>query len=244
MKILVLTLLTAVSWLLPADDDAVIAAQRPLYPLDRCLVSDEPLGSMGDTLEVVHDGRLVKLCCGGCTKQLRADPAPLLAKLDAAVVAAQKPHYPLETCLVSDEAFGGDMGDPVDFIHEGRYVKLCCKGCVKQLREKPAAFLAKLDAATMAAQREDYPLDTCIVSGEALGEDPIDVLHGTTLVRLCCNGCKRELEAHPETVVAAVHAAWMRSAGDHGAARDGEHDGGREHGGEHHGAGEHDRDAR
>ena len=39
---------------------------------------------------------------------------------------AEKPKpYPLKTCVVSDEKFGGDMGEPYVFTHDGREIKLC-----------------------------------------------------------------------------------------------------------------------
>src|SRR5205085_11428460 len=47
----------------------------------------------------------------------------------AADKSAAKPKpYTLKTCPVSDEKLG-DMGDPYVFTHEGREIKLCCKGC-------------------------------------------------------------------------------------------------------------------
>lgn len=54
------------------------------YPLKTCIVSDEPLGSMGDPIVLVHDGQEVKFCCEGCTDTFKKDPAKYLAKLPAA----------------------------------------------------------------------------------------------------------------------------------------------------------------
>lgn len=68
-----------------------------------------------------------------------------LASLAAADPAEPMPvtPYPLETCIVSDEALGS-MGEPVVLVHEGQEVKFCCKGCVKKFTKDPAAFLPKL----------------------------------------------------------------------------------------------------
>ncbi|RKY19095.1 MAG: hypothetical protein DRQ55_11530 [Planctomycetota bacterium] len=209
----------------PSDDAALIAAQAPLYPLTTCVVSGEDLADPTEIIYHVQDGRLLELCCKGCVKKVGADPAAFIAKLDAAAIAAQKADYPLDVCLVSGEAFGGDMGEPIDVVHAGRYVKLCCGGCTKGLAKNPEQLIAKLDAATMAAQRPHYPLDTCLVSDKPLGDEPVELLHGTKLVQLCCKGCKKKFLAAPADLLAKLDAA--RSAkparadadgmGDHGA---------------------------
>ena len=67
------------------------------------------------------------------------------------LVAADKPAakakpYPLKTCVVSDEKFGGDMGDPYVFTYQGREVKLCCKGCLEDFNKEPAKYVKKMEA--------------------------------------------------------------------------------------------------
>jgi hypothetical protein len=63
--------------------------------------------------------------------------------------AALQP-YPLKTCVVSGEAFGGEMGDPVVFAHEGREIKLCCEGCLKKFHKNADKHLKTLDEAAKA----------------------------------------------------------------------------------------------
>ena len=65
---------------------------------------------------------------------------------DQKAVAKAKP-YPLKVCVVSDEKFGGDMGDPYLFVYEGRQVKLCCKGCLDDFKKDPAKYVKKMEAA-------------------------------------------------------------------------------------------------
>jgi hypothetical protein len=60
--------------------------------------------------------------------------------------AAKPKPYPLKTCVVSDEKFGGDMGDPYVFTYQGREVKLCCKGCLDDFNKEPAKYVKKMDA--------------------------------------------------------------------------------------------------
>jgi len=89
--------------------------------------------------------------------------ALLIAASAASLSAADTPPageavvkpYPLQTCIVADEALGS-MGDPVVIVHEGQEVKFCCKGCVKKFTKNPAAFLPKLaPAAAPAAKPAD-----------------------------------------------------------------------------------------
>lgn len=49
--------------------------------------------------------------------------------------------YPLKTCAVSGEAFGGEMGKPVKVTHEGTDVYLCCKSCLKDFKADPAKYV-------------------------------------------------------------------------------------------------------
>jgi YHS domain-containing protein len=83
-------LLTAGSLLAAAKTDAeIIAAARKTYPLTTCLVSNEPLGSMGEAAGYIHRAkgqpdRVVFFCCEGCGDDFKASPAKFLAKVDAA----------------------------------------------------------------------------------------------------------------------------------------------------------------
>jgi hypothetical protein len=64
-----------------------IAADGPTtkpYPLSTCVVSGEKLGSMGDPVVFIHQGREVKFCCSNCEKEFKADPAKFIKKLDEA----------------------------------------------------------------------------------------------------------------------------------------------------------------
>ncbi len=86
MKTKLLSLLAA-ALLAPA----ALFAQAPAadYPLNTCVVSGEDLGSMGDAFDYIHkaDGqpdRLVRMCCEGCVKKFKKDPAKYLARIDAA----------------------------------------------------------------------------------------------------------------------------------------------------------------
>ncbi len=73
-------------------------------------------------------------------------------KTDAAWLAKAKAEYPTDVCVVSGDKLGGDMGLPQDYIYreEGnpdRLVRLCCKDCLKDLKDDPAKVLGKNDDA-------------------------------------------------------------------------------------------------
>ena len=68
---------------------ALIEAQVKTYPLDKCVVSGEPLDAMGGPLDVLYGTQLVRLCCKGCKKAFHKDAAAMVAKINAA--AAKKP---------------------------------------------------------------------------------------------------------------------------------------------------------
>lgn len=74
---------------------AAFAAPADNYPLTTCVVSGEDLGSMGDAFDYIHKeegkpDRLVRMCCDGCLKKFKKDPAKYLARIDAAQVEAAK----------------------------------------------------------------------------------------------------------------------------------------------------------
>jgi len=138
----------------PDSDAAVIAAQLPTYPLETCVVSGKKLGAMGDPVDLVHEGRLVRLCCPMCEGGFKKEPAKYLAKIDAAVVEQQLPSYPLGVCPVSGRELGG-MGEPYNYVYGTRLVRFCCGGCVDAFNEDPAAYLAKIDAVKVEGTAAD-----------------------------------------------------------------------------------------
>ena len=65
-------------------DRKIIEQQQETYPLDVCVVSDEKLGSHGTIVHVVHDNRLVRLCCQGCLADFERNPDRFIKKLEEA----------------------------------------------------------------------------------------------------------------------------------------------------------------
>lgn len=195
---------------------AAESATTTPYLLSTCPVSGSDLGSMGDPISKVYDGKEVKFCCGGCPAKYEADRAKYDAEIDAKLVEAQTPYYPLDTCVVSGEKLG-EMGKPVDIIDGNTLVRLCCKGCVPKFDEKAEQYRETLNQAVIKNQKDGYPLETCFVSGEKLGGamgDPVEYVVGNRLLRLCCKECIKEVAKDP---AAAIQKLDQGHQGDHAA---------------------------
>lgn len=54
------------------------------YPLKKCVISDEELGTMGKAVKVTYEGTDVYLCCKSCLKDFNKEPAKFVAKVKAA----------------------------------------------------------------------------------------------------------------------------------------------------------------
>jgi YHS domain-containing protein len=132
-----------------AAKEAQAVKQAEAYPLDYCIVTGERLGSMGAPVIKVYDGREVSFCCNACPKTFEKDKAKWVKKLDAAIIAAQKPTYPLNTCVVSGDTLGS-MGQPVDYVYGNQLVRFCCNACVATFKKNPGKYLEIIDAAAAA----------------------------------------------------------------------------------------------
>ncbi len=140
---------------LPKVDEALVKLQLPYYPPMVCPVSAKKLGEMGEPTNLIYKNRLVRFCCPDCKAKFLKDPSKYIAKIDAAVVAAQSKKYGAAKCVVSDEAFGGEMGEPIGYVIGNRLVPLCCDGCVKRLRKDPLKYLAMLEHAHGNKENDD-----------------------------------------------------------------------------------------
>lgn len=190
-----------------SPEDEIIRAQRPSYPLETCVISGDDLGLDGEPIEVVIAGRLVRVCCKACRKDVADDPDAAFASIDAAVIATQKPAYPLAIDPVTRKNLGAAA---VDYVHGTRLVRLADAASIPLFLENPALHLAQIDRALIEAQRPSYPLTTCVVTGLMLGGErgpPVDWLHGTTLVRFCCEECPPTFEQDPAPYLLKIERA-------------------------------------
>ena len=65
------------------------------------------------------------------------------------------------------------------------------------------------EAAPEAASTDSYPLDTCVVSGEKLGEmgEPHVIVHEGTTVKFCCKSCLKDFNEDPAKYIAMIKEA-------------------------------------
>lgn len=185
------------------------------YTLNTCPVSGQKLGAMGDPVVKMYNGREVRFCCGGCIEKFESDQAGYWKKIDAKIIKDQLRYYPPTTCIVSGEPLVEDGEDIAkNMVYGNRLVRLCCNMCKREFKADPAKFIATLDKAVIAAQSKDYPIDTCIVSGDELGGsmgESQDMVVAGRMIRLCCADCKKKVKANPAKYVEMVDAAWQKS---------------------------------
>jgi YHS domain-containing protein len=134
----------------------------------------------------------------------QAEEIKSIVKKEDKVVAS----YPLTTCVISKEKLG-EMGKPIVLDHQGREVQLCCKECIAEFKKDPSSSLAILDAAVIAQQGSSYPLDTCVVSKEKLGDHGkvVDHVYKNRLIRFCCKACLKDFNADPEKFLKMIDEA-------------------------------------
>lgn len=122
------------------DDGHATHAAVDSYPLVNCPVTGAELGSMGDPIIEIVDGREVRLCCAGCPDKFKANTEEFFGKMDASIIALQGDDYPLEFCLVSGDELGGDHGKTIDVVVANQLFRVCCKSCIKMLKADTAKF--------------------------------------------------------------------------------------------------------
>jgi YHS domain-containing protein len=60
--------------------------------------------------------------------------------------------YTLKICVVSGDKLG-EMGEPFVYEYQGREIKFCCKGCLKDFNKEPAKYIKKIEEEEAKAQK-------------------------------------------------------------------------------------------
>ena len=147
----------------------------------------------------VASGAYAQTCGSEMTKPAQMKEQTLDVKTD----------YPLDYCIVKGSKLGSD-GEPIMYNHMGREIQFCCNGCVSKFEKDPETYLAKLDAAILSEQKENYPLETCVVTGEKLSSmgKSYDYVYNNQLVRFCCGGCVSTFEKNPDMYLKKLHSGY------------------------------------
>ena len=208
----------------PAQDTAKPGAGEPAsfveelvltrtYLLPNCPISDKPVNSMKEPVTKVIDDREIMFCCAPCIEKYEADLPKYNAKINEQIIKRQLLSYPLQNCLASGRPIDV-KGTPTNAVYGNQLMRFCCGGCAWYVQKDPVRLkkaLATLDAAYTEQQLATYPLDTCVISGEPLGDKPVNVVVGSHLVRLCCAHCEKKFNRNPRPYMAKVEAARKQS---------------------------------
>jgi hypothetical protein len=177
------------------------------YALDTCPTTGKKLGTMGDPVVKLYNGREVRFCCPACPAKFEKDQTTNVGIVDEKLIKDQGPLYPLKTSVVT----GQDLpAKPHEFVHGNRLIRLGAESEKADFLKDPKKHLVTLDQAVVEQQGKDYALKTCPVSNEAFGGEmgePVDLVIAGRLVRLCCKACKKGVEKDPAKFVAIVDAA-------------------------------------
>jgi len=77
------------------------------------------------------------------------------------------------------------------------------------------------DTATKAIKAKPYPLSTCVVSGDKLGDmgDTYTFTYKGREIKMCCKDCRKEFDKHPAKYVKKLEAAEKKAKSEAPAAK-------------------------
>lgn len=137
---------------------------------------------------------------------------PLLARClpaGAAVLQdadAQDP-FPLAECPVCGTPL---EGKPI-IVHGPIDIPVCSKDCADAARQNILGLVETVEKRIAEQQLEFYPLDTCVVDNEKLGDGVgFNHIFRYRLFRLCSEGCRIKLEAEPADYFDLINQAVIK----------------------------------
>ena len=74
------------------------------------------------------------------------------------VISSKPVPYPLDTCLISGDKLGGDMGPPIVFIYQDKAkginqeIKFCCPMCKPDFLKNPDKYIKIIQEAEAKAK--------------------------------------------------------------------------------------------
>lgn len=128
----------------PASTDAAPAPHQRSTTLDHTTPVD-PQGKASDHFGNAPKGQDPHAGHGASAAHSEANPP-----------SEPAPSSAPQVCPVSGQKLGS-MGKPVVVEHEGRYLMLCCAGCVDAFKQDPERYLKTADQGEAAPANEDAP---------------------------------------------------------------------------------------
>ena len=99
--------------------------------------------------------------CGLVLAALVAIPSAIRADGTNSVAAAKPVPYPLDTCIISGDKLGGDMGAPIVFVYQDKAkginqeVKFCCPMCKPKFLKDPDKYMKIIQDAEAKAKAKN-----------------------------------------------------------------------------------------
>ena len=178
-----------------AEPSIIILVQKPTFPFTTCVACNKTLPST--PVEYVKSGRLFRLDSAACQTAVDANFTAFAKKIDDAVIAQQKPTYPLTTSALS-----GKKLDPssIDHVFGTRLIRLADAAEVASFDTDPSLGTRKLNEAYIAMQLPTYPYKKDPVNKEDLaGKTPVKYLWGNKLILFTSSDSIPKFETTPDT---------------------------------------------
>lgn len=120
--------------------------------------------------------------------------------------------YLLASGAVTGEPLA-EAESPVVLDVDGRELWFVDQAAAEKFQASPETYFPTIDEAMVQQQLPFYPLENCPISGAKLGSmgEPINVIEGNRLVRLCCAGCTHTFEKDPVRTIQKLDEAVMEA---------------------------------
>ena len=186
------------------------------YLLPNCPITGKPIDSAKEPARKIINDREIIFCCMACIEKFSADPVKYNTAINDWIIAGQLPAYPLDNCLASGRPVDV-KGTPANAVFGNQLMRFCCGGCATFVQNDPVRLkkaVETLEAAYIMAQMKTYPMNSCVISGEPLGESTVNAVVGNRLVRVCCNACEKKLNHNPRKYLAKIDEKMKADASD------------------------------
>lgn len=185
------------------------------YPLDTCIVTGEPLGDhpvvlvLKDQRDALQEGRQLKFVNEDARNRFLTNQREYLVKLDNEIIAKFASSYPLTRDVVEIDKM---LVERNEFVFGNRCYVVARAKNIDNFVKQSGRYVKSYDKMVGTMQRNHYPLDTSIVSGNKLPEKPYDVVIGARLLRVVDEAEAKTLLEDPRPYLAKLPP--LKDSGD------------------------------